>query len=142
MNPEILEYLNTQRTCVLAVEMMDGSPHAATVHFAHHENPLIFFFETNRSYRKSEPLFGKKETRASVVIGSNESNMKTLQMDGIARLISDIEIDLYEKIYHEKFPEKKVKSERQDYVKFLFIPTWWRWTDWTKPEGKVTIKSN
>jgi hypothetical protein len=43
MNKEILDYIKSQRVCVLAVEMMDSSPHAATVHFAHMDNPLMFF---------------------------------------------------------------------------------------------------
>lgn len=141
MNREILDYIKSQRVCVLSVEMMDGSPHAAAVHFAHQDNPLMFFFETNKTYRKSEALFGREETRASVVIGTNEADMKTFQMDGIARLIKGNEADLYEKIYHGKFPEKKDKAHGPNYVKFVFIPTWWRWTDWTKPEGKLVLIS-
>ncbi len=139
MNQEILNYAKVQRVCTLSLEMMDGSPHAATVHFAHQDNPFMFFFETDKTSRKSEALFGKEEVRASIVIGSNESDMKTFQMDGVARLIKDTEGDLYEKIYHEKFPEKKAKSQGPNYVKFVFTPTWWRWTDWTKPEGKLIL---
>ena len=141
MHQEILDYIASQRTCVLAVEMMDGSPHAATVHFAHTNEPLIFFFETDKAYRKSEPLFGKDKTRASLVIGFNENDMRTLQMDGEARLINKDEAELYEKIYHGKFPEKKIKSQKRDYVKFLFIPTWWRFTNWKTPKGKLILTS-
>ena len=50
MDNSVIEYLKTQRVGVLAVEMPDGSPHAATVHFAHTESPLVFYFETNRDY--------------------------------------------------------------------------------------------
>jgi hypothetical protein len=67
--------------------------------------------------------------------------MKTFQMDGIVRLIDDSEAELYEKIYHGKFPEKLGKSEGENYVRFLFVPTWWRFTDWTKPEGKLILTS-
>ncbi len=141
MSKEILDYISSQRICVLAVEMMDGAPHAATVHFAHQDDPLMFFFETDKRYKKSEPLFGKQETRASIVIGSNEANMKTFQMDGIARLIKDSEADLYENVYHGKFPEKLGKSVGENYVCFLFVPNWWRFTDWTKPEGKLILTS-
>jgi uncharacterized protein YhbP (UPF0306 family) len=141
MNQDILDYIKTQRVCVLAVEMMDGSPHAATVHFAHLDNPFMFFFETDKAYRKSEPLFGKDKTRASLVIGSNEADMKTFQMDGEARLIKDTEAELYEQIYHGKFPEKKGKSQGPNYVRFLFIPTWWRFTNWNTPKGKLILTS-
>lgn len=137
MQQEILDYLKTQRTCVLAVEMMDGAPHAATVHFAHRDNPFVLYFETNRTYRKAQPLFGKKETRASVVVGSTESNMQTLQLDGIIRLITPEEKETYESTYLGKFPEKKEKSQRPDFVRFLFVPSWWRFTDWTGREKKI-----
>lgn len=136
MNGSILDFLKTQRTCVLAVEMMDGSPHGATVHFAHNDNPVVLYFETNKHYRKAEALLGKPQTRATVVIGSDEKNMKTLQLDGIARLVKEEEKTSYQEIYLGKFPEKKEKSQSPDFVRFLFTPTWWRFTDWTAPKGK------
>lgn len=141
MNQLVLEYLKKQRVCVLAVEMLDGSPHAATVHFAHTDSPFSFYFETNREYRKSEPLFGKDETRASLVIGSDESSAQTLQLDGIARLLNEDERDIFDSVYLGKFPEKKAKSLDSKFVRFTFTPTWWRFTDWTNPEEKVIIYS-
>lgn len=141
MNPEILDFIKSQRVCVLAVEMLDGSPHGATVHFAHSENPLMFFFETDRAYRKSEPLFGRDKSRASLVIGVDEKNMRTLQVDGEVRLINDSEAKLFQEVYFNKFPEKVSKASTHELVFFLLTPTWWRFTDWTKPEGKVVICS-
>ena len=141
ISQNILDYLKTQRICVLAVEMLDGSPQAATVHFAHTEDPLVFFFETYRDYRKAEPLFGREITRASLVIGSDESNMQTLQLDGEIRFIQPDEKKLFETNYLEKFPKKKEKASDPKFVPFLFTPTWWRFTDWTRPEGKIIISS-
>ena len=142
MTPEILNYIQSQRVGVLAVEMMDGSPHAATVHIANTENPLVFYFETNREYRKCEPLFGREITRASLVIGSNETDMKTLQMDGNVRLLkTDEEKKAFQEIYLEKFPNKKAKAANPNVVPFVFIPTWWRFTDWTRPKGKIILSS-
>src|SRR5687767_6673296 len=103
---EILDYIRSQRVGVLAVEMLDGSPHAATVHFAHTENPLLFFFETDKNYRKSEPLFGREKSRASFVVGFDEKEPKTLQLDGEVKLINDSEKELFNKTYFGKFPEK------------------------------------
>lgn len=137
MNQDILNFLKSQRVCVLAVEMMDGAPHGATIHFAHSNEPFVFYFETNKSYRKAEPLFGRTETRATVVIGSTEDNMQTLQLDGIIRLLRDEEIESYTQVYLGKFPEKKAKSQNPDFVRFIFIPTWWRFTDWTGGEKKI-----
>lgn len=142
MNRDVLEYIKTQRVCVLAVEMPDGSPHAATVHFAHSEDPLAFIFETHRDYRKSEALFGRAETRASVVVGFEEGKAtKTLQLDGTVRLLSDEDAALQE-VYLAKFPEKKEKAKDPKAVFFKFIPAWWRFTDWGGPNGKTIITSD
>ncbi len=135
MPKEIIDYLETQNICVLAVEMLDGSPHSATLHFANTDKP-IFIFKTSREYRKSEPLFGREKTRASVVVGVDESNMKTLQMDGTAELLKD---DSLKEIYFSKFPGKAAKS---DGVYFIFEPTWWRFTDYTGPTGKTILLSD
>lgn len=141
MNQTILDFLKTQRTCVLAVEMLDGSPHGATVHFAHSDDPFIFYFETNKQYRKVEPLFKNGQTRATVVVGTSEDIMKTLQMDGVLQLLPDSEVDTFNAIYLGKFPEKTEKSKNSDFVRMVFTPHWWRFTDFTGPNGKVILTS-
>ncbi len=141
MQKEIIDFINSQRICVLAFEMMDGSPHASTVHFAFDDASSTFFFETYNTYRKGEVLQNKKTIRASVVVGFDESNMKTLQLDGEARLITSEEKEFYDKIYFGKFPNKKEKSVDPKFLFFSFVPTWWRYTDWHSPTGKIIILS-
>lgn len=140
--PDILNYLHSQDLCVFAIEMMDGSPHAATVHFANSEDPLLFFFETDRTYRKSEALFGRPMSRASVVIGVDGVNKRTLQMDGEARLLKDEEKELFQKIYYGKFPKKVEKPASPSPVFFVFTPTWWRFTDYMDPAGRRILFSD
>ena len=111
MPKEILEYIDTQRVGVLAVEMLDGSPHGATVHFANTKDPIVFYFKTSSDYKKSEVLLGREQTRASFVVGSSEADMRTLQLDGIAELIKPEEKELYDSSYFGKFPEKKNKPQ-------------------------------
>lgn len=142
MNQEILDYLKSQRVSVLAVEMLDGSPHAATVHFAHSGNPLAFFFRTSRDYRKAEALVGKASARASLVIGMAESDMKTLQLDGEVRLLRDDEKEMFNEIYLGKFPEKEAKPDDPKVLNFVFTPIWWRFTDWKTPQGKMIVTSD
>lgn len=141
MIPEIIDYLKTQRVGVLAVEMIDGSPHGATVHFAHTESPLTFWFETYHDYRKAEPILKNQITRATFVIGCDEGNMKTLQMDGEVRVLKSEDKETFEKVYLGKFPEKRAKYDEGKFLGFTFVPTWWRFTDWTGPEGKKIITS-
>lgn len=141
MQKEILEYLKTQRIGVLAVEMLDGSPHGATVHFANNENS--FFFETSEGYRKTEPILKNKKTRATFVVGCNEGDMKTLQLDGEVEMLDDNNEDIFKEVYFGKFPEKLNKNYGgAKQVHFSFTPKWWRFTDWTTPEGKKILLSN
>jgi len=135
MDKDILEYLKSQNVCVVAVEMPDGSPHGATVHFAHAEDPFTLLFLTSSTYRKSEALKAKESVRATVVIGSNEGDMKTFQLDGVASLLP--KGDALEETYFMKFPEKREKYEGSHDIFFTFTPTWWRFSDWTQPSGKA-----
>lgn len=142
MDKQIVDFINSQRICVFAIEMLDGSPHAATLHFAINQNPLVFFFKTDKSYKKSEALLNKEISRATVVVGFNESNMKTFQADGQARIINEREMELFNKIYYGKFLDKEKKDNDPNAVFFLFTPTWWRFTDWHGPNGKFIISSD
>jgi general stress protein 26 len=143
MNQKIIDFINSQRICVFAIEMMDGSPHASTLHFATSENPLTFFFKTSRTYRNSESLLGKDVARASLVVGFDENNMKTLQLDGHAKVVkTDEEKELFEAAYYGKFTDKTKKDSDPDSLYFSFTPTWWRYTDWTGPNGKEIISSD
>ncbi len=138
---EINKYLHEERIGVLAVEMLDGSPHAATVHFSFNEKENIFNFETYKEYRKAEAILNKEKVRASFVVGVNEEKMKTLQMDGVVKLLVGEDFKNFEENYFTKFPNKLEKYKVGGFVCFSFTPTWWRFTDWTGPNGKVIINS-
>jgi len=141
MPKEVIDFIKSQFLAVLAVEMMDGSPHAATVHFAFHEDTSNFLFETYRPYRKCEALFGREKSRASLVIGFDENDRKTLQIDGEVKLLqTDTEKLLFNKIYFKKFPNKK--NNDPQFVFFSLTPKWWRYTDWDSPSGKIIISSD
>lgn len=141
MNQEILDYIKSQRVGVLAIEMLDGSPHASAVHFAESAYPLVFFFETDKNYRKSEPLLGRNQSRASLVVGANENDAKTLQLDGVVELLKPEEMSIIDSLYLKKFPEKKEKSKGSDILFFKLTPNWWRYTDWKTPKGKIVLTS-
>jgi hypothetical protein len=139
MPPEAIRCIEEEKTGVIAVKMLDGSPHAATVHFAYTPDPLTFIILTSPKYRKLEPLRAG-ETPATFVIGTTEAVNKTLQMDGVAKLEDSAEL---REVYFEKFPNKLNKHPED--IFFTFTPTWWRYTDWTLPEGKkiwLSDKSN
>ncbi len=137
---KVLEFLESNRVGVLSVLLKDGSPHGATVHFSHQNNPAKFFFLTDRTYRKCEALLEGGLVRASFVIGFSEEEMKTLQLDGTVRIVSDgEELAALKKIHFQKIPTAKEHENDPDSVFLEFTPTWWRYTDYnTKPETKIS----
>ena len=135
MHPDALTYLKDQKICVLAVQMPDGAPHAATVHFAFVANPSRFVIMTSPLSRKHE-AFVSGPAPASMVVGMDEESMKTLQIDGIVELSSDPEL---EEAYCAKFPKAAHVFKKK--ALFTFTPAWWRFTDWTRPGGKVVFSS-
>lgn len=141
MKQEVLDYLSTQRVGVIAMETSDGTPHAATIHFANTNDPFVIFIETGRNSRKAEHLKEHESARASIVIGSNEKDPQTLQMDGIAQIIDESEKDLFIKTYLGKFAEKTSKLENPEIIGIKFTPTWWRFTDMRNPAEKLVLSS-
>ncbi len=140
MPQEIIDYLATQRVGVLAVEMPDGAPHGATVHFATNSEANEYYFLTSPAYKKMEALAERMTARASLVIGTTDGVMKTFQLDGNLRKVTPEVQEQFETEYYGKFIEKKGKF--LDNIGLIFTPTWWRFTDWTKPEGKFILSSD
>jgi len=138
---EVADYLKTQKVGVLAVLMPDGSPHAASLHFAHTDDPFVFLMQTGRGSRKCEALLQNSSTRASLVIGVDLGDMKTLQLDGIARTLQEDEADAFTHTYLTKFPSKEKALKDPNTLCILFTPSWWRFTDWTGPEGRKVWSS-
>ncbi len=78
------------------------------------------------------------------MVGFHEENPKTLQLDGEVSLIKkdDMQSAALIELYLNKFPEKKEKAKGPNVIFFTFTPTWWRFTDFTRPEGKLILLSN
>lgn len=142
MNKLITDYLDQQRICVLGVEMPDGAPHAATVHFACSPEPFRFYFLTDIKSHKARPLADKQEVRATVVVGFDEAQMKTFQADGVIARLAGKDLDTFNRIYLAKFPEKRqFMTDPARVAALMFIPAWWRYTDMRDRDNKTIISS-
>jgi general stress protein 26 len=138
---EVIHYLEGARVGVIALELLDGSIHGATVHFAFTENPFTFYFQTFNDSKKADLLTLGKAPKASFVVGTDESTMQTLQLDGIADLVQSREKELCEMLYLAKFPEKKDRAFDPRSIYFKFTPKWWRFSDFKNPKGKLILSS-
>ncbi len=136
----VLDFLRASRVGVLGVLLKDGSPHGATVHFSHQENPAKLFFLTDRTYKKCEALLDGASVRASFVLGVSEEEMKTLQLDGVVRVVSDEgELAALKTVHFGKIPTAKEYEDDTDSVFLEFTPAWWQYTDYnTQPETRIS----
>ena len=135
-----MDFLRASRVGVLSVLLKDGSPHGATVHFSHQENPAKLFFLTDRTYKKCEALLGGNPVRASFVLGFSEEEMKTLQIDGVIRIVSDEgELAALKEVHFKKIPTAKEYENDTDSVFLEFVPAWWQYTDRkTQPGTRIS----
>ncbi len=130
IDPKILNFLQKHNICSLTTLLLDGSPHAAALHYSHQEDPLTLFFSTENSSKKCQALLEGNIGKASVAIGFSEEEWITLQMDGEIKIIADKGI--LEKIYqihYSKHPNSRKYKDDPNTIFLAFTPTWTRYTD-------------
>lgn len=141
MNEQTLEFIKQNKICVVSILRPDGSLHAATVHFSTNENATEFYIATSRKSRKVESLLEGNPKAASMVIGFNEEQMITLQMDGeVQAVLEDAEVEPIKAVHYAMHQFAK-KFENDPNTLFLkFTPTWWRYSEF-KSSPPVFIES-
>jgi hypothetical protein len=144
MQPEILEFLKAERVGVLTVLINDNQPHGATVHFACNCDPenSVFYFQTFKDSVKAQAFIHGNKCKSSFVIGTDEQEMQTMQLDGVVELLDHHDTQECVKHYFRKFPEKIERAKDQRAVYFIFKPTWWRYSHFKRQGGKLIVASD
>ena len=137
MKEEMIAFLQKERFGSVATQLLNGDPHVATVHFACIPSTLEIIIQTNPLSRKYERLAQDGICRASFTTGFEEIKTIVAQFDGsISTDVTQAQKDFY----LEKFPEKMGKYKTEVFI--VLTPDWWRYTNWTKLEGKTIFNSN
>lgn len=140
MDAKIIEFLEKERISVLTTLLEDGSPHSATMVFVFDKNTNEIYFLTDKTSKKCALLRNGTFVRASVVLGFNEQEMVTLQMDGEVKVIAPDLVEKVRGLYLAKYPDhKRYDNESSEYL--VFKPSWWRYTDF-KPVPNYIISSS
>lgn len=130
MDQRISAFLEAHRVSVMGVLQSDGTIHSASLHYAHSEKPLGFYFITGRDSRKCRSLLDGAVQNASLVIGFNEEEFVTFQMEGKVKIVEDeTELDNAWKTYLEKYPSRSGRKDNPEIAVLKFAPDWWRYTD-------------
>ncbi len=140
MDKRIFDFVNKNRISVLSTVLPSGTPHSAALHYSSSNEPFKIFFSTDKTSRKCQDLLDGKTGKASVVIGFDENEMVTLQGEGEVQAIFDKqELLEAQKVHYKKYPDSEKWKDDQDSIFLVFIPTWWRYTEF-KPKF-FTIES-
>lgn len=131
--PKALALIKKQNVCSLSTTLVDGSPHAAVLHYSFGNSPLEIYFSTDKTSKKCKVLVNKKSVKGSFVIGFVDDE-PTLQMDGDIEMITDkSKSDEISVMHYQKNPGSAEFKDDPNTIFLVFRPTWWRYTEY-KPE--------
>lgn len=138
MTDVIAEFINTHPIAVLTVILPDGTPHGSAMHVASSQDPFCFFFETEDGTRKYTAIKAGQK-KAAVVIGCQDGEWKTLQLEGEIEEVTDPhELDETKRIYYTRYPDSK-RRESPKTVFLRFLPNWWRFSDFTTTPPSISV---
>lgn len=140
MEKQIIDFLQKNRVCALAVGLPDGSIHSSAMHYSQQVEPLEIYFSTDSECRKYLPFKSSDKIQASIVIGSSEEEWITLQVSGVLEVVKDpAEIRKVKDVHYAKIPGSKKFEGEPTTVYLKFLPNWFRYTDFnTDPVTYLT----
>lgn len=133
---EAFDFLAKQPIGCLAI-MVKDAPHTAAIHFSHTSEPFRLYFQTAQDSKKCASLLNGETVPASFTAGFSEEEWKTIQIDGLIRLIHDDEREDFETSFYAKNPgSKKYAGDHSAFL--VFTPNWWRFSDFnTRPPRTI-----
>ena len=131
MDKRALDFLKQHRVCSLTTLLVDGSPHAAALHYSHTDDPTEIYISTENNSRKCQALLSGAAVKGAFVIGFDEEEFVTLQINGEVKIVKEKdELAKIQEIHYAKHPESKKYKDEPGTVFLVFKPTWWRYTEY------------
>jgi pyridoxine/pyridoxamine 5'-phosphate oxidase len=128
MSPaEFARFVEAARMGVIATADDAGNPEAALVDLAATSSGEVIF-DTQADARKVDNI--AFNPRVALVIGWSEG--VSVQVEGLADILSGAEREEYGRIYLERFPGSRALDE--DFAVIRVVPQWMRYYD-TRPES-------
>jgi uncharacterized protein YhbP (UPF0306 family) len=134
-------FLNTSIVATLAVPVdTDGTLHIATLHYFHQEEPLTFWFVTQRGSEKCKLLTQQDSVKAACTIGTVPGLPYNVQMRGEAKLLELADNPEIMELYYQKRGSKNRNVEGEGAVIVQFTPDWARFNDFAKGWGSTMLE--
>lgn len=121
MKKKALEFLKNEVYCIIATVSAEGSPQAAFVAFSENQDLEIMIGTSNKS-RKYQNIM----RNPNVAIEFGIDGKRTMQYEGVARILNDAERKERAKAHFVKQPSARKYESDPDQVYFVVRPTWLR----------------
>ncbi len=142
MKAELQSYLAANRVGVLGVNLSDGTPHTAAVHYSQRDEPFCIYVQTGSDSVKCSPFATTEKVLASLTVGTSEVEWKTMQVHGFLEMVKDTdEVADFKQVHYAKNPDA-ASHDGPDTAYLRFTPTWWRFSDYQKHPVLIIEETN
>ena len=141
---DVLEFLQRNKTAVVATASLEGQPQAATITYVI-DDSFDIYFVTKKSSQKFFNI--SNNPNVAVVVGTDPGTIATVQMQGVAQIIEDQKhfmirylattIDIAKP---EWWPLSRMPGS--DFVLIRIKPTWLSWLNLDKSEYPDTYRED
>lgn len=138
MDQKVLQFLTTHKIGVLTTVNINGTPHSATLFYAHEIDPFRIFFLTEKTSKKVQGLLNGETERAAFVTGFSEKEWITFQAEGtISIVLGEEKLQDAQAVYYLKYPNAKHIEKYPNLILLEFRLTWWRYSDITSSPWEI-----
>ncbi len=139
--PGLDKFLKSEASATLAVPIDNvGNLHAATLLYWHSENPLAFYFVTNKNSEKCTLFKSQKSINAACVVGTTKGISFTVQFRGKLIIVNPKQYVKEVGGYYQKRGNHHDDINGPANVLLQFTPNWGRFTDYTAGYSRYSLK--
>ncbi len=131
---EVLRFVRSRGLAVQASVSPVNAPQAAVIGIVVSDTFEVFF-DTLESSRKCQNL--RENSRVALVVGWEESDGRTVQLEGVADEPRGEDLERLKPLYFERFPEGVARQSWPGITYVRVRPTWIRYSDFSRTEPRI-----
>jgi uncharacterized protein YhbP (UPF0306 family) len=130
--PQLADFIRHEQSGVLSIVIDSvGTVHNAAITYWHQENPLKFYYITDRNSEKCKMLLTGNERNAGFVVGTVIDTPFTLQLRGKCKIVDkNKHSDIINGYIKKRGNDHGIKNSEKVLIEFK--PDWARFTDYSK----------
>lgn len=126
----VLEFLQTERTCVLSVLLSNSTVHSAPLTYWYDSASHKLYMSTDKNSEKmSWRREGRAGTQAAIVVGGQENKPFLIQMRGLLEAVDARHVPPRVKRAYLDVADERYDPMNDTHTFIMFSPTWDRYSD-------------